>query len=98
MPSLWAANVMLRSSQTCVKISSVRKSYPENGFMWLGHDGIAVHLTHHHKQKEYLVQKLAILNLRLDKAVGPTSRRMTRMISRKYSISGYLDGGWNRHH
>ena len=42
MPNLWAANVMLRSSQTCVKISSVRKSYPENGFMWLGHDGIAV--------------------------------------------------------
>ncbi len=83
MPSLWAANVMLRSSQTCVKISSVRKSYPENGFMWLGHDGIAVYLTQHHKKKEYLIQKLAILNLRLDKAVSATSRGMTRIIPRK---------------
>jgi hypothetical protein len=54
--------------------------------MWLGHDGIAAHLRHYHKEKEYLVQKLAILNLRLDKAIGATSRRITRMISRKYSI------------
>jgi hypothetical protein len=83
MPSLWAANVMLRSSQTCVKISSVRKSYPENGFMWLGHDGIVVHLTPHHKGNEYLVQKLAILNLRFDKAVSATSRGLTRIIPRK---------------
>jgi hypothetical protein len=83
MPSLWAANVMLRSSQTCVKISSVRKSYPENGFMWLDHDGIAVYLTQHHKKKECLVQKLAILNLRLDEAVSATSRGMTRITPRK---------------
>jgi hypothetical protein len=87
IPSLWAANVMLRSSQTCVKISSVRKSYPENGFMWLGHDGIAVGLRSIISKKEYLVQKLAILNLRLDNAVGATSRGMTRIIPRKYSIS-----------
>jgi hypothetical protein len=40
--------------------------------MWLGHDGMAVHLTQHHKQKEYLVQKLTILNVRLDKTVSAT--------------------------
>jgi len=51
--------------------------------MWLGHDGIAVYLTQHHKKKEYLIQKLAILNLRLDKAVSATSRGMTRIIPKK---------------
>jgi hypothetical protein len=64
--------------------------------MWLDHDRIAVYLTRHHKKKEYLVQKFAILNLHLDEAVGVTSRGMTRIIPRKYSISRSLEGGWNR--
>jgi hypothetical protein len=51
--------------------------------MCLGHDGIAVYLTQHHNKKQYLVQKLAILNLRLDKAASATSRGMTRIIPRK---------------
>jgi hypothetical protein len=51
--------------------------------MWLGNDGIAVHLTQDHKGNEYLVQKLAILNLRFDKAVSATSRGATRIIPRK---------------
>jgi hypothetical protein len=54
---------MLRSSQTCVKISSVRKSYPENGFMWLGHDGIAVGLTQYHKQRRILSTKIGYSQL-----------------------------------
>jgi hypothetical protein len=51
--------------------------------MWLGNDGIAAHLTQDHKRNEYLVQKLAILNLRVDKAAGAISRGTTRIIPRK---------------
>jgi hypothetical protein len=55
--------------------------------MWLGHDGIAVGLRSIISKKEYLVQKLAILNLRLDTAVGATSRGMTRIIPKNIALA-----------
>jgi hypothetical protein len=51
--------------------------------MWLGNDGIAVHLTQYPKKKEYLVQKLAIFDLRFDKAISVTSRGRARITPRK---------------